>query len=99
MSQVFVVVQGGAKEEILMSLSFGGELQGSRITTSMKGFNVFIRDCGLRDIALSNAQLTWFGYEGKLVATCINKFLFTNDWRMNSSIKLQIIFLWSLSKI
>lgn len=52
---------------------------GSRVISSMRGFDIFIRDCGLREIVLSNAQFSCSRFEGRLVAINVDMFLFTND--------------------
>ena len=46
----------------------------------MRGFDAFIQDCGLKDPPLSNAKFTWSVNKGQTVSSCLDRFLFTNDW-------------------
>ena len=53
---------------------------GGRLTSSMRGFNAFIRNCGLKDPPLSNANFTWSVNRGHSVSSQIDRFLFLNAW-------------------
>lgn len=52
----------------------------SRINASMRGFDKFIRDCGLKDLPLSNAQFIWSVNRGRVVSSRIDRFFITPKW-------------------
>ena len=56
------------------------KLGGGRVTSSMRGFDAFIQDCGLKDPPLSNAKFTWSVNRSHTVSSHLNRFLFTNEW-------------------
>ncbi|KAL6288610.1 hypothetical protein ACE6H2_006120 [Prunus campanulata] len=53
---------------------------GGRVTKSMKEFNEFIQDTGLRDPNLLNASFTWSNLRENAVCRRLDRFLVSNSW-------------------
>ena len=56
------------------------KLGGSSLTSSMKDFDGFIRDCELLDPLLRNAPFTWSNMQESPVCKRLDRFLYSNEW-------------------
>ena len=56
------------------------KLNGDRLTSSLRDFDSFIRECNLRDIPLSNARFTWSARRHYTIASRLDRFLFSPPW-------------------
>ncbi|KAJ9680326.1 hypothetical protein PVL29_019595 [Vitis rotundifolia] len=56
------------------------KLGGSSLTSSMKDFDSFIRECELLDPPLRNASFTWSNLQESPVCKRLDRFLFSNEW-------------------
>ena len=56
------------------------KLGGSSLTSSMRDFDGFIRDCELVDPPLWNAPFTWSNMQESLVCKRLDRFLYSNEW-------------------
>ena len=56
------------------------KLGGSRLTSSMRDFDSFIRECELLDPPLRNASFTWSNLQDSLVCKRLDHFLYSNEW-------------------
>ncbi|RVW70580.1 hypothetical protein CK203_060647 [Vitis vinifera] len=60
-----------------------GEVQkigGSSLTSSMRDFDSFIRECELLDPPLRNASFTWSNLQESPVCKRLDRFLYSNEW-------------------
>ncbi|RVW77863.1 hypothetical protein CK203_054361 [Vitis vinifera] len=55
-------------------------LGGSSLTSSMKDFDGFIRECKLFDPPLRNAPFTWSNIQESFVYKRLDRFLYSNEW-------------------
>ena len=55
------------------------KLGGSSLTSSMKDFNDFIRECELIDPSLWNAPFTWSNMQESPVCKRLDRFLYSNE--------------------
>ena len=53
---------------------------GSSLTSSMKDFDSFIRECELLDPPLWNASFTWSNMQESPVCKRLDHFLYSNEW-------------------
>ena len=53
---------------------------GSCLTSSMKDFDGFIRECELLDPPLRNAPFTWSNMQESPVCKRLDRFLYSNEW-------------------
>ncbi|KAJ9691309.1 hypothetical protein PVL29_013479 [Vitis rotundifolia] len=56
------------------------KMGGSSLTSSMKDFDSFIRECELLDPPLRNASFTWSNLQESPVCKRLDRFLFSNEW-------------------
>ena len=56
------------------------KLGGSSLTSSMKDFDGFIRECELFDPHLRNAPFTWSNMQESPVCKRLDRFLYSNEW-------------------
>ncbi|RVW70180.1 hypothetical protein CK203_057138 [Vitis vinifera] len=56
------------------------KLGGSSLTSSMKDFDSFIRECELLDPPLRNASFTWSNMQESPVCKRLDHFLYSNEW-------------------
>ena len=56
------------------------KLGGSRLTSSMKDFDCFIRECELLDRLLRNASFTWSNMQESPVCKRLDRLLYSNEW-------------------
>ncbi|KAJ9707044.1 hypothetical protein PVL29_002161 [Vitis rotundifolia] len=56
------------------------KLGGSSLTSSMKDFDSFIRECELLDPPLRNASFTWSNLQESPVCKRLDRFLYSNEW-------------------
>ena len=56
------------------------KLGGSSLTSSMRDFDGFIRDCELVDPPLRNAPFTWSNMQESPVCKRLDRFLYSNEW-------------------
>lgn len=52
-------------------------LEGSSSNVGIRGFDTFIRECGLKYLPLSNAQYTWSIFKGRIISSRLNRFFIT----------------------
>ena len=57
------------------------KLGGSSLTSSMKDFDSFIRECELLDPPLQNSSFTWSNLQESPVYKRLDRFLYSNEWR------------------
>ena len=55
------------------------KLSGSSLTSSMKDFDSFIRECELLDPPLRNASFTWSNMQESPVCKRLDRFLYSNE--------------------
>ena len=55
-------------------------LRGSSLTSSMKDFDSFIRECELLDRLLRNASFTWSNMQESPVCKRLDRLLYSNEW-------------------
>ncbi|KAJ9678294.1 hypothetical protein PVL29_020454 [Vitis rotundifolia] len=65
------------------------KLGGSSLTSSMKDFDDFIRECELLDPPLRNAPFTWSNMQENLVCKRLDRFLHSNEWEQSFPQSLQ----------
>ena len=56
------------------------KLGGSSLTSSMKDFDGFIRECKLFNPPLRNAPFTWSNIQESFVYKRLDRFLYSNEW-------------------
>ena len=56
------------------------KLNEDRLTSSMKDFDSLIRECSLGNIPLCNASFTWSNRRHYIVASQLDRFLFSSAW-------------------
>ena len=56
------------------------KLGGSRLTSNMRDFDSFIRECELLDPPLRNASFTWSNLQESPVCKRLDRFLYSNEW-------------------
>ena len=56
------------------------KLGGSSLTSSMKDFDGFIRECELLDPSLRNVPFTWSNMQESPVRKRLDRFLYPNEW-------------------
>ena len=56
------------------------KLGGSRLTSNMRDFDSFIRECELLDPPLRNASFTWSNLQDSPVCKRLDHFLYSNEW-------------------
>ena len=56
------------------------KLGGSSLTSNMRDFDGFIRDCELIDPPLRNVPFTWSNLQDSPVCKRLDRFLYTNEW-------------------
>ena len=56
------------------------KLGGSSLTSSVKDFGGFIRECELLDPPLRNASFTWSNMQESPVCKRLDSFLYSNEW-------------------
>ena len=57
------------------------KFEGSSLTSSMKDFHSFIRECELLDPPLQNSSFTWSNLQESPVYKRLDRFLYSNEWR------------------
>ena len=65
------------------------KLGGSSLTSSMKDFDGFIRECELLDSPLQNAPFTWSNTQESPVCKRLDRFLYSNEWEHHFPQSLQ----------
>ena len=65
------------------------KLGGSSLTSSIKDFDGFIRECELFDPSLRNAPFTWPNMQESLVCKRLDRFLYSNKWEHHFPQSLQ----------
>ena len=56
------------------------KLGGSSLTSCMKNFDSFMRECELLDPPLQNASFTWSNLQESPVCKRLDRFLYSNEW-------------------
>ena len=65
------------------------KLGGSRVTSSMRDFDGFIRESELHDSPLRNASFTWSNMQESPVCKRLDRFLYSNEWELSFPQSLQ----------
>ena len=65
------------------------KLGGSRVTSSMRDFDGFIRESELHDPPLRNASFTWSNMQESPVCKRLDQFLYSNEWELSFPQSLQ----------
>ena len=65
------------------------KLGGSRVTSSMRDFDGFIRERELHDPPLRNASFTWSNMQESPVCKRLDRFLYSNEWELSFPQSLQ----------
>ena len=65
------------------------KLGGSSLTSSMKDFDDFIRECELLDPPLHNTPFTWSNMQESPVCKRLDRFLYSNEWELSFPQRLQ----------
>ncbi|RVX23341.1 Transposon TX1 uncharacterized 149 kDa protein [Vitis vinifera] len=65
------------------------KLGGSRVTSSMRDFDGFIRESELHDPPLRNAAFTWSNMQESPVCKRLDRFLYSNEWELSFPQSLQ----------
>ena len=71
---------GGDFNVIKRSSEKSEKLGGFSLTSSMKDFDGFIRDCELFDPSLRNTSFTWSNMQESPVCKRLDRFLYSNEW-------------------
>ena len=69
------------------------KLGGSGVTSSMRDFDGFIRECELHDPPLRNASFTWSNIQESPVCKRLDQFLYSNEWELSFPQSLQEVLL------
>ena len=59
------------------------KLGGSCVTSSIRDFDGFIRDCELFDPPLWNASFTWSNMQESPVCKRLDRFLYSKEWELS----------------